>query len=144
MTLQTLYTAKACKNRITTQGFPCKKPVLSCKGLQCICYAKDIDYQQKLVPFLSLLWLVLSYESEKFKKRSWFLAIHLFKISVLLTYLIITEMNSEYVSYGVFFYITSRSFLSFFSMDVWEYLLHCSFFEMFQNVIKTIFIGTYQ
>jgi hypothetical protein len=29
LTLQTLYTAKACKDRITTQGFPCKKPVLS-------------------------------------------------------------------------------------------------------------------
>ena len=29
LTLQTLYTAKACKGRITTQGDPCKKPVLS-------------------------------------------------------------------------------------------------------------------
>ena len=35
LTLQTLYTAKACKDRITTQGFPCKKPVLPNKGLQC-------------------------------------------------------------------------------------------------------------
>ena len=28
-TLQTLYTAKACKGGNTTQGIPCKKPVLS-------------------------------------------------------------------------------------------------------------------
>ena len=29
LTLQTLYTAKACKGGNTTQGIPCKKPVLS-------------------------------------------------------------------------------------------------------------------
>ena len=30
-----VHCAKACKGGNTTQGNPCKKPVLPCKGLQC-------------------------------------------------------------------------------------------------------------
>ena len=34
-TLQTLYTAKACRGGNTTQGIPCKTLYFPCKGLQC-------------------------------------------------------------------------------------------------------------
>ena len=53
---QTLNNANACKGGNTTQGIPCKKPVLSLLGIAVLTNSKILQMRFYLIPFLFLFF----------------------------------------------------------------------------------------